>query len=80
MYYANRPTDPVKYQEAIDNNGPQVTIAQWDQGTGATYDHAAWAREFSVSWDFSRRATAHAYLSVQPGPSNSDFHSENEQS
>ena len=58
VFYTNRPQEPGEYQRAIEDNDPQANVAWWDQGTGVVYHNAAWAREFSVTWDFHRRSAA----------------------
>mmetsp|Transcript_16668 Transcript_16668/g.49845 ORF Transcript_16668/g.49845 Transcript_16668/m.49845 type:complete len:554 (-) Transcript_16668:1366-3027(-) len=54
VYFTNFPTDPAEYQAVIRDNQPQANVAWWDQGTGKIYEGASWARELSLTWNFSR--------------------------
>jgi hypothetical protein len=53
VFYTNFPFQPEEYADSIANNEPWAKTVWWDQEGRKLYNDAMWAREFSLTWDFS---------------------------
>lgn len=53
VYYTNFPFQPEEYADLIANNEPWAKTVWWPQEGRILFADAMWAREFSLTWDFS---------------------------
>ncbi len=58
VYYTNFPyPDPEQYKQSIENNEPWANIVFWPAEGRPQFFDAMWAREFSLTWNFSKCAS-----------------------
>ena len=53
VFYTNFPFQPEEYADSVANNEPWAKTVWWEQEGRKLYNDAMWAREFSLTWDFS---------------------------
>lgn len=66
VYYTNFPFQPEEYADLIANNEPWAKTVWWPQEGRRLFADAMWAREFSLTWDFSESEVAREHSVFNP--------------